>query len=229
MILPSLFGTLLRFRLSPIGITSDIEKAFLNIGLQISDRDATRFLWLKDTTNNVQTFRFCRVPFGVVSSPFLLGATITYHLQKISSSLAKQVQQNIYVDNLITGTQTLAEAKSLYGEAKEIFATVSMNLREWASNSEELLSFIPASDRADQSILKVLGLNWNLKNDTLSIPGVSDHKIGSAHTKREALKIVGSILILWDTLLPQFYRPNYSYKNCGQINLTGTLSLQWKE
>ena len=85
VILPSLFGMLLRFRLSPIGITSDIEKAFLNIGLQISDRDATRFLWLKDTTNktttnNVQTFRFCRVPFGVVSSPFLLGATITYHL-----------------------------------------------------------------------------------------------------------------------------------------------------
>ena len=168
VILPSLFGMLLRFRLSPIGITSDIEKAFLNIGLQISDRDATRFLWLKDTTNktttnSVQTFRFCRIPFGVVSSPFLLGATITYHLQKIGSSLAKQIQQNIYVDNLITGTQTLAEAKTLYDEAKEIFATASMNLREWASNSEELLSFIPASDRADQSILKVLGLSWNLK------------------------------------------------------------------
>ena len=198
VILPSLFGMLLRFWLSPIGITSDIEKAFLNIGLQISDRDVTRFLWLKDTTNktttnNVQTFRFCRVPFGVVSSPFLLGATITYHLQKGGSSLAKQMQQNIYVDNLITGTQTLAEAKTLYGEAKEVFATASMNLREWASNSEELLSFIPASDRADQSILKVLGLSWNLKNDTLSIPGVSDHKIGSAHTKREALKIVASI------------------------------------
>ena len=198
VILPSLFGLLLRFHLSPTGITSDVEKAFLNISLQISDRDVTRFLWLKDTTNktvtnNVQAFRFCRVPFGVVSSPFLLGATIIYHLQKIDSSLAKQIQQNIYVDNLITGTRTLDEAKTLYREAKEVFATASMNLREWSSNSEELMSFIPASDRADHSILKVLGLSWNLKNDTLSIPDISVDKVGNANTKREALKIVASV------------------------------------
>lgn len=73
VILPSLSGLLLTFQLSPIGITSDV-----NISLQISDRDVIHFLWLKDTTsktvtNNVQAFRFCRVPFGVVSSPFFGG------------------------------------------------------------------------------------------------------------------------------------------------------------
>ena len=67
VMLPSLYGLLLRFRLSPIGIVSDVEKAFLNIGLQASDRDVTRFLWLKDTanktiTNNIQAYRFCRIP-----------------------------------------------------------------------------------------------------------------------------------------------------------------------
>ena len=46
VILPSLYGLLIRFTLSPIGVVGDIEKAFLNVRLQVQDRDATRFLWL---------------------------------------------------------------------------------------------------------------------------------------------------------------------------------------
>jgi len=74
VILPDVTGLLLRFRLSPIGLTSDIEKAFLNVSLQGKDRDVTRFLWLNNTETtaindeNLEVYRFCRVPFGVVSS-----------------------------------------------------------------------------------------------------------------------------------------------------------------
>ena len=80
--LPDLTGLLLRFRLSPIGVISDIEKAFLNISLQAKDRDVTRFLWLNNTgttsinDENLEVYRFCRVPFGIVSGLFLLAATI---------------------------------------------------------------------------------------------------------------------------------------------------------
>ena len=35
--LPSLCGLLIRFRLSSIGVVGDIEKAFLNVGLQVQD------------------------------------------------------------------------------------------------------------------------------------------------------------------------------------------------
>ena len=82
VMLPDLSGLLLRFRLSPIGRVSDIEKAFLSVGLQVKDRDVTRFLWLKntensDTTNNLQVYHFCRIPFGVISSLFLLAATMS--------------------------------------------------------------------------------------------------------------------------------------------------------
>ena len=48
VMLPSLCGLLIRFRLSPIGVVGDIEKAFVNVGLQIQDRDVTRFLWLQE-------------------------------------------------------------------------------------------------------------------------------------------------------------------------------------
>ena len=40
---PMIFDVLLRFRVSPLAIVSDIEKAFLNIGIHPEDRDSLRF------------------------------------------------------------------------------------------------------------------------------------------------------------------------------------------
>ncbi|XP_064469664.1 uncharacterized protein LOC135384387 [Ornithodoros turicata] len=42
---PDLLDTLLRFRTHPVGITADIEKAFLQISVDERDRDALGFLW----------------------------------------------------------------------------------------------------------------------------------------------------------------------------------------
>ena len=83
VILEDLCGLLLRFRTHKVALTADIEKAFLQVGLQPADRDVTRFLWLKDPTKpptkgNLQIYRLTRVPLGVISSPFLLGATILH-------------------------------------------------------------------------------------------------------------------------------------------------------
>ena len=90
--LPDLCGILLCFRLFPIAICSDVEKAILQLSLNPSNRDVTRFLWLRDISapvspENIQVFRFCRVPFGVVSSPFLLSATTAHHLNKEDNKL----------------------------------------------------------------------------------------------------------------------------------------------
>jgi len=46
--LPDLCGVLLRLRTYPIVILSDVEKAFLQIGIQHTHRDVTRFLWFSD-------------------------------------------------------------------------------------------------------------------------------------------------------------------------------------
>ena len=53
VILEDLCGLLLRFRMKKIGLVSDIEKAFLQVGLHEADRDVTRSLWLKDIQKSV--------------------------------------------------------------------------------------------------------------------------------------------------------------------------------
>lgn len=196
ILLQNLTGILFRFRLNKIALVADIEKAFLQIGLQEDAKDVTRFFWLKDKNivkveNNIQTYRFCRVPFGIISSPFLLAATIDHHLKKTDTYIAQNIRDNIYVDNLITGTQSVNQAKELYTVSKQLFKDASMNLRDWMSNSQEVLDEIPVCDGAKGERMKILGLNWTVKEDYLTLTGQIAGT--SMLSKRTVLQQVASI------------------------------------
>lgn len=131
VLLRNLCGIFMRFHLNQVTIVADIEKAFLQVGLQKSDRGVTRFLWLKNYKDgypydaNLQEYRFCRVPFGIISSPFLLAATVESHLDTYQSPIARKIRDNIYVDNLISGCTSVAETLEFYSEAKHIFQKAS--------------------------------------------------------------------------------------------------------
>ena len=92
--------------------------------------------------------RFARVPFGTISSPFLLAAAVKCHLNRADTPVAKKISDNMYVDNMITGVATTKQADEFYKEAKPLFQSSLMNLRERASNSKEFIQSIPESDRA---------------------------------------------------------------------------------
>ena len=164
VILPDLCGLLIRFRIYPIIVLADIEKAFLQVGIQEPKRDMTCLLWLKDptnmdVTNNLVTYQFCRVPFGLICSPFLLAATIKFHLQKEGIPLALHILKNIYVDNVLIGVDSHSEICGVYKEAKSIFGKAAMNLHEWNSNSFKSLEGIPSCERSTVSDAKnILGL-----------------------------------------------------------------------
>lgn len=51
VLLQDLIEILLRFRLNKVALVADIEKAFLQIGLNRNAKDVTRFFWLKDKTH----------------------------------------------------------------------------------------------------------------------------------------------------------------------------------
>ena len=81
---------LLRFWSHKITLTADIVKAFLVISVDDRDRDVLQFLWIDNITKvdpKIQAFRFRFTScFGVSSSPFLLNATIWYHLESFMES-----------------------------------------------------------------------------------------------------------------------------------------------
>ena len=87
-LLPSIADVLMRFRFHTVALVADIKKAFLMVSISPGDRDTLRFIWLhdihKDNPKEV-VYQFCRVVFGVTSTPFLLNATIKQHLQKYTN------------------------------------------------------------------------------------------------------------------------------------------------
>ena len=190
-LVPDPCGVLPRFRIQRIAISSDIEQAFLQLSLHGEVGDVTRFLWLRDvslpdTPDNIQTFRFCRVPFGVVSSPFLLAATVHHHLTTSTCKDAPEHQKSIYVNTLFSGADTDNEAMQQYKSTKKLFSKASMNLREWASNLPMFLQQIPEADCTTTSIQKCLRLLWDTTGDTISSSPVDTTSI-AVTTKRHVL------------------------------------------
>ena len=199
VLLPDLCGILLHFRIQSIVLLADIEKAFLPVGIQESDQDVTRFLWFKDLTNlhgtdqNLDVYRFCRVPFGIISSLFLLAGTIKYHLKKIGTSIVSQISGNIYVDNVMLGADSVQDAYEMYLESKGIFKGASMNLREWVSNPLEFLDLLPEPEKVKGDTVKTFGIPWNYTKHYLQIGGINFTCIDESPTKRGVLKVLARI------------------------------------
>jgi len=135
---------LLRFRTHRIALTADIEKAFLMVSVQESDRDVLRFLWFDDIHSDnckMICLRFARVVFGVSCSPFLLNATLQHHLDKYITShpeTVKKLTASLYVDDVISGAKDEEEAFQLYVESKTVLQEGGFNLRKFVTNAKSL-------------------------------------------------------------------------------------------
>ncbi|KAH7706046.1 Pao retrotransposon peptidase family protein, partial [Aphelenchoides avenae] len=169
-LLESIVGILLRSRFPEFLLIGDIEKAFLQISIRPQDRDALRFLWLKDPTmppipDNLLVLRFGRVPFGLSASPFLLLATVDHHLRSSTDSTAMEIRRNMYSDNVFLFADSINEALDKYRSSKTLFTDANMNIREFISNSDKLNNAIPELDRAKSTKEATLGLEWdNIKD-----------------------------------------------------------------
>ena len=139
-----LFNVLIKFRWHLVILTADIEKAFFMIRILSDDRDMLRFLWLEDPfdiASRVLELRFTRLVFGLWPSPAILGTVISQHLDRYQSKhpeLIQFIKDSFYVDDLITGGETIEDAFHTFQVAKQALAEGGFNMRKRDSNSPEL-------------------------------------------------------------------------------------------
>ncbi|XP_050517463.1 uncharacterized protein LOC126892072 [Diabrotica virgifera virgifera] len=136
-------SVLLRFRQQKIDVVSNIRNAFHQISVHSKDRDFLRFLWVNNEGKEF-VFRHKRVVFGVNCSPFLLGATIEFHLIKAlkkccndmpySKNAIERLMIGFYVDNCVTSVTDENELRKFVSEATAIMEEAKMDLRGWESS-----------------------------------------------------------------------------------------------
>ena len=234
-----LTSILIRFRLYEVALTTDIEKAFLHVGLHETDRDMTRFLWLENPTDpnsQLTTYRFRSVLFGATCSPFILNATLLKHLQLNKDITASSIiERDIYVDNVISSFPSHSDALQYFHEARNLLSSAGMNLRSWTSNSDALQAEASWEGVLDtEPITKVLGLRWEPSADMLSFAR-RDFPILTNITKRLILKYSSQIYDPLGLLSPVTVRAKlmlqdlWKQKFDWDVPLPSNVQLMWTD
>ncbi|GFS76860.1 integrase catalytic domain-containing protein, partial [Nephila pilipes] len=234
---PDLFELLLSFRKHPIAFTVDIKQAFLNIELDDSDKNVTKFFWTDNPesfSESLEVLRFNRVLFGINSSPFLLTATIKYHLKKYSSLFPQThelLNKFVYVDDVLGGQSTVASAYTTSVECVQVFSEANMPLHKWATNSAELrelwekngFSMETSSNSIGQNMInyKVLGISWDTDRDIFyfDIENLLSFKSKGTDTKRFLLQVAGRIFDPLGLIAPYVIRLKVLIQNVWEMGL----------
>ncbi|XP_035214247.1 uncharacterized protein LOC118188023 [Stegodyphus dumicola] len=124
-----------RFRLKKIGVVADIRRAFLQIRLSESDRPYLKFLWCEGSDPaKPKVFQHRRVVFGLSCSPYLLRATLPFHLQNAPHRFEKtaiKLLESFYVDNCVTNVENPEELEKFIEESRLVLSTAEFELRGW--------------------------------------------------------------------------------------------------
>ncbi|GFX07325.1 integrase catalytic domain-containing protein [Trichonephila clavipes] len=189
---PNIFHLIISFRLNTIAITTDIERAFLQISLRDEDRNAVRFLFPDIRSNQTdpykfQVYRFKRVMFGVNVSPFLLSATIKHHIENYREqypAATEMLDTCLYVDDVISGADDISQDLKVSKDAETIMKNARMKLRKWNSNDQTLMRTWEKE-----------GLETHPRHpdDSSKIPSTSAIDTSKPITKRIVLQSAGKI------------------------------------
>ncbi|XP_052748152.1 uncharacterized protein LOC128200074 [Galleria mellonella] len=193
---------LLNFRLFPIALTADIKQMYLRIEVRKEHRKYQKILYRFNSTEPIREFQFNRVAFGLRCSPYLAMRTVRQLAEdeRTGYPRAADVATNeLYMDDLATSVSTFKEGVVLSRELIALFKEGGFHLTKWASNSVDLLSAVPESNRtainfSNNDSIKILGLKWLPSEDVFTFSTCS---IDEKCTKRT---ILSAIARLWDVL-----------------------------
>lgn len=217
-----LFLHLIRFRTYKYVITADIEKMYRQILVHEDDRRFQLVLWRENGV--LKSYQLNTLTFGVSSAPFLAIRT----LQRLAEDeghlyprAAEILKQHLYVDDLLSGADTIAEARKIRKEITALLSRGGFSIRQWASNDTRVIQDLPNNilhacySLGDDQSLKTLGISWNTRNDRIcyfarpiEITGiVSKRKILSEIAKiYDPLGLLGPVILYAKQLIQDLWR-----------------------
>ncbi|UYV73009.1 hypothetical protein LAZ67_10001506 [Cordylochernes scorpioides] len=196
--LQDIFNILIKFRTYQIALTADIEKMYRQIRLNPADCCFQRILWRASPNEPIKEYQLATVTYGTTSAPYLAIKTLktlAYDEQKQFPQASKAILTNFYVDDMLSGANSVEEAKDLIIQLNQIMRRGGFHLRKWASNVPKVLEALPNEDKYDISMVPIekdltinlLGLIWNTTKDVFQVK-VQDTM--DVKTKRQLLSVI---------------------------------------
>ena len=253
----TIFALHLRFRLHEVALTADIEKMYRQILVRTEDQKYQRVLWFAE--DKLITLQSTTVMFGQAPAPFLAIRCLKQLALERKNEYpagANSVEKDMYVDDLITGVNSIEGAIKIREETTALLKEAGFNIRQWASNSMAVLHDLEEHqvnsklDLSHDNTLKTLGVFWNAKRDKY-VYSVRDLNLNDKITKRNILSeiakiydplgLLGPIIfyakliiqklwklkVTWDESVPEIIYTIW-YKFCSQLNLVNNLSFDRK-
>ncbi|GFX61451.1 integrase catalytic domain-containing protein [Trichonephila clavipes] len=189
-----LFSIMVRFRKHIFAFIADVQKMYRMIWINPDQRKLQRILWRENMDEPIKTFELSTVTYGTTSAPFLATRTLKQLALDEAGNFplgSSVVMSDMYIDDVLTGADTLLEAKELKNQLINIFAKGGMVLHKWCGNNTELIEVSENYDFSDSSEIKVLGVYWNPKHDCFSFRVKID--LHELNTKRDVLSTIARI------------------------------------
>lgn len=194
---------LTQWRLHPVVLLCDIQAMYRNILIHPDDRQFQHILWHEKGSMEVTEFELTTCTFGLPGSP--------YQAQRVLKQLAldegekfpkaaNALQNEAYVDDLITGSSTVKDAIALRNDIISLLAKGGFSVRKWASSNSTVLEGIAEdlcekpkcfSEGGEESI-KVLGMQWCPKSDAFFYV-VNNQSFPPTLSKRQVLAFVAKL------------------------------------
>jgi len=160
-----LVSILMRFRAFAYAFTADVEKMYRQILIDNSQNRLQRILWRSNQNAPIDTYELLTVTYGTSSAPFLATRCIQHLAREHAAEYplgSKCALRDFYVDDLLTGADTIDEVERVREEVVELLRLGHFELRKWSSNCTHLVRRFDTRARTlnKDAGNKVLGIIW---------------------------------------------------------------------
>ncbi|XP_044583019.1 uncharacterized protein LOC123264040 [Cotesia glomerata] len=182
---------------------------YRQVRVNTEDTPYQKILYRRNTSEPIQIYTLETTTYGTSSASYL-AIKILYKLaddEEENFPIAAQILcRDFYVDDVLTGAQTISEAIILRDQLISLLKKGGFCLRKWAANHPSLL--IEDQEHPDSahmsldpdSSIKILGIRWNSREDYFFY--VVNLSVSKSITKRTVLSQIAKLFDPLDLLGP---------------------------
>ncbi|XP_062556676.1 uncharacterized protein LOC134221497 [Armigeres subalbatus] len=175
-----------------------------SVGIHPQDASYQRIFWRYNRNDPLTVRELLTVTYGLGPSPFqatmALRQTAVDHKDEFPEA-AKIFERGTYMDDILTGADTLPKACQLQRDVTELLAKGCFGAHKWCANHSDIVQNIPeelrgnsfeVTDDNSKTMVKTLGVAWNPIQDWFSV-SVPDYDDMDGLTRRRLLSQLAKI------------------------------------